>query len=84
MENFFETLAAITKPSKYFVNTENRGMLTFDQLPKGTYFMEGSSDMKDKGKAMYYTFDNCGTCLIPIKDENGNDIYIPDMSGKTL
>ncbi len=53
---------------KYSVQTESKGLLTFDEFPKGTYFQEGSQDINDKGKAMYYTYDTCGTCLIPIID----------------
>lgn len=71
MENIFEKIAEITKPEhlkRYIVKTDSKGILSFDTLPKWTYFQEGSQDINDKGKAMYYTFDTCGTCLIPIID----------------
>ncbi len=87
MENIFETLAAITKPvslKRYMVNTENRGILYFDELPSNTYFQEGFQDANDKGKAMYYTWDN-GTCLIPIIDtKTGLQVCDISRAGETI
>jgi hypothetical protein len=53
--------------AKYKVETETKGTLFFDELPKRTYFLGGYQNEADKGKATYFTFDN-GTCLIPIID----------------
>ena len=50
---------------KYKVTTETRGILYFAELPEGTYFLQGSQDEADIGKATLHTFD-AGTCLIPI------------------
>ena len=50
---------------KYKVTTETRGVLYFAELPAKTYFMQGSQDPADIGKAMLYTYDP-GTCLIPM------------------
>jgi hypothetical protein len=56
---------------KYRVETETRGILYFDELPAGTYFLGGYQDINDKGKACLFTFDR-GTCLIPIIDNKTN------------
>ena len=50
---------------KYKVTTKTKGVLYFAELPEGTYFLQGSQDEADTGKATLYTFDG-GTCLIPI------------------
>ena len=52
---------------RYKVKTGTRGDLFFNVLPKGTYFQGGYQDINDKGKAMFFTWDN-GTCLIAIID----------------
>jgi hypothetical protein len=78
MGNIFENLATITKPEKvkrYKVETESKGILYFDELPKNTYYCGGFQDANDKGKAMLFTWDN-GTCLIPIIDTyTGKQVY---------
>lgn len=51
--------------AKYKVETETKGILFFDALPKGTYFLGGYQNESDKGKACLFIFD-CGTCLLPI------------------
>lgn len=53
--------------NRYKVETESRGTLYFDELPKNTYYLEGYQNREDKGKACLFTFDR-GTCLIPIID----------------
>ena len=53
------------KIRKYKVTTETRGILYFAELPEGTYFLQGSPDQDETGKATLYTYD-AGTCLIPI------------------
>jgi len=54
-------------------------------LPKGTYFQEGSQDIADKGKAMYFMFDTCGSCLIPIIDTNtGEQVVDISKAGRSI
>ena len=60
-----ESKTTIAAANKFKVTTETRGVLYFAELPEGTYFLQGSQDPADIGKAMLYTYDP-GTCLIPI------------------
>ena len=60
--------------NKFQVTTETKGVLYFSELPKNTYFLEGSRDINEKGQAFYYTFDN-GTCLIPIIGIKTGKVY---------
>lgn len=87
MQSIFEQLAAITKPEtmkRYIVKTETKGILSFDELPKGTYFQIGCHLIEDKGLAMYYTWDN-GTCLIPIIDTHtGQQVKDLSKAGKSI
>jgi len=93
MENIFEKLAEITKPEqvkRYMVKTQNRGILYFDELPKGTYFLGGYSNPKDHpegweaGKATLFTWDN-GTCLIPIIDtKTGKQVQDITKAGTSI
>ena len=63
----------------------SKGTLFFDDLPKGTYFQEGSQDIADKGKAMYFMFDTCGSCLIPIIDTNtGEQVVDISKAGRSI
>jgi len=66
----------------FTVKTEKRGVLTFSELPKNTYFAEGFNGTKP-GQAFYHTWDN-GTCLIPIKDKKGQDVIIPERAGTSI
>jgi len=88
MENIFEQMGAIIKPEplkRYMVKTESKGTLFFDDLPNGTYFQEGSQDIADKGKAMYFMFDTCGSCLIPIIDTNtGEQVVDISKAGRSI
>jgi hypothetical protein len=87
MNNLFETLGDALKPEplkRYIVKTETKGFLYFDELPKNTYFCEGSQDINDKGKAMLFTNDN-GTCLIPIIDTTtGQQVLDISRAGQTI
>lgn len=56
---------------RYKVETQTRGILYFEELPKDTYYLEGLQNPEDKGKATLFTWDN-GTCLIPIIDTTTN------------
>ena len=60
------------------------GKVEFNQLPENTYFCMGFKDEKDTGKAMLFCNEDGGTCLIPIFDMNGNNIYIPEYAGKEI
>ena len=58
----------------YKVDTETRGTLYFDSIPKDIYIAEGYQDIKDKGKYYFFTFDH-GTCLIPFcYSESGKQV----------
>jgi len=47
------------------------------------YFMEGFQDENDKGKFSTLQFiSGCGTCLVPVFDEKGNQITFPEFAGK--
>ena len=87
MENIFEKLAEITKPEqikRYMVETQTRGILYFDELPKGTYYCGGFQDANDKGKAMLFTWDT-GTCLIPIIDtKTGKQVQDITKAGTSI
>jgi hypothetical protein len=66
----------------YKVQTQTRGVLYFTKLPKGTYFGTGYHE-GEKGKAFYFTYDT-GTCLIPITDLNGNEIFDISRAGEEI
>lgn len=66
----------------YTVTTQHRGILTFPELPKNTYFAEGFNGT-ERGQAFFYTWDN-GTCLIPIKDKKGQNVIIPERAGTSI
>ena len=69
---------------KYIVKTSTRGILNFDELPHGTYFLAGFRDPNDKGLATLFTFDN-GTCLIPIcHADTGQQVRIIENAGKEI
>lgn len=90
MENIFEKLAEITKPEqvkRYMVKTQNRGILYFDELPEGTFFLSQLSNNEkgwEAGKATLYTWDN-GTCLIPIIDtKTGKQVQDINRAGTSI
>lgn len=62
------------KSHKYEVHTRNRGVLKFMDMPTKAYCAEGYQDEKDKNKMYWVGYDN-GTCLIPFKDVEGNEVY---------
>jgi len=66
----------------YKVQTQTKGILIFNELPKGTYFGIGYNEA-ERGKAFYFTYDN-GTCLIPITDLNGNEIFDINRAGEEI
>ena len=64
---------------KYEVHTQTKGILTFDELPKNTYFGQGYPNPSDKNKAFWFGWEtNNILCLIPIIDTKGNFIYKKD------
>lgn len=67
----------------YYCDTETKGRLFFNELPKNTYFLGGYQDESQKGFAMYLTFDN-GTCLIPISDMNGKQVVMIERAGQEI
>lgn len=71
--------------AKYHVDTESKGRLVFDKLPNHTYFLSGYDGPQEAGKATFYTFDNCGTCLIPIiETATGKQVQIVKNAGKSI
>ena len=66
----------------YHVDTETKGILTFDKLPANTYFAMGFNGMIT-GQAYLFHYDN-GTCLAPILKEDNSPLIIPENAGKQI
>lgn len=69
---------------KYKVRTQTRGVLEFNELPNGTYFLSDYNGPEEKGLATLFTYDP-GTCLIPIcHADTGQQVRIVENAGKEI
>jgi hypothetical protein len=62
------------------VNNGKAGTKAFEHLPEDTYFANGYNGT-EKGQAFLFCFDG-GTCLLPIKDQQGNIVINPKLKNK--
>lgn len=68
-----------TSTARYIVQTQTRGTLEFDELPRNTHYSEGLGDPNDVGNGYLFTYDP-DTCLIPIIDtQTGKQLRIPPL-----
>jgi len=63
-----------------FIGSEKR---YFNGLPNSAYACGGYQDLKDVGRLMLQVYDK-GTCLVPLLDENGKCIFMPEHAGLTF
>jgi hypothetical protein len=67
--------------NKFFIK-ENGKLKAVKNIETYGYYLSGFADPNDKGKLHTLQFiDNCGTCLVPVYDQKGQEIVNTDKAG---